>query len=77
MLDWHVRIIYHGFNDLKSIFFLIVLHISRYLCHFLYKNMWIAQKTACPFRQVQTKMYLPESPFSKNSLAGASTYVEP
>ena len=31
------------------------------------------RKSVCPF--VQTRMYLPESPFFNNSLAGASTYV--
>ena len=35
----------------------------------------VFRKYACPYRQVQTNMYLPEWPFFKNSLAGASTYV--
>ena len=30
------------------------------------------RKSACPFEQVKTKTYLPESPFHKNSLAGGS-----
>ena len=33
------------------------------------------RKSACPFGQVKTKTYLPESPFFKNSLAGASGLV--
>ena len=33
------------------------------------------KKSACPFGQVQTKMYLPKSPFFKNSLAWASGQV--
>ena len=32
----------------------------------------VLRKSACPYGQVQTKMYLPESPFFKNSLDGAS-----
>ena len=44
---------------------------------FLYKKCVVLRKSACPFGQVQTEMYLPKSPFFKNSLAGASTYVEP
>ena len=32
-------------------------------------------KSACPFRQVKTKIYLLKSPFFKNSLAGASGQV--
>ena len=35
----------------------------------------VFKKSACPFGQVQTKMYLLESPFLKNSLAGASGQV--
>ena len=38
--------------------------------------MWgLLRKSACPFGQVETKMYLPESHFFKNSLAGASWQV--
>ena len=33
------------------------------------------RKSACPFGQVKTEMYLPESPFFKNSLAEASGLV--
>ena len=32
----------------------------------------LLKKSACPFGQVQTNMYLPESPIFKDSLAGAS-----
>ena len=46
-------IVYHGFQDLKTIFFSVVLYT------FFYK----------------TEMYLPESPFFKNPLAGASGLV--
>ena len=35
----------------------------------------VFKKSACPFGQVKTKMYLPESPFFKSLLAGLSTYV--
>ena len=37
--------------------------------------MMCSEKSACPFGQVKTKMYLPESPFFKNSLARASGLV--
>ena len=41
-----------------------------------YKKMCLMfRKSACPFGQVKTKTYLPESPFFKNSLAGASGLV--
>ena len=33
------------------------------------------RKSACPSGQVKTEMYLPESPFFKNSLAGPSGLV--
>ena len=33
------------------------------------------RKLACPFGQVKTKMYLPERPFFKNSLARAGGLV--
>ena len=33
------------------------------------------RRSACPFGQVKTKMYLPESPFFKISLARASGIV--
>ena len=39
------------------------------------KNVLSLQKMSLPIRQVKTKMYLPESPFFKNSLAGASGLV--
>ena len=72
-------IIYYGFNDLKTIFFpnlLHGLHISRYLRRIFYtKICGLLRKSACSFRQVETKMYLPESHFFKNSLAGASRLV--
>ena len=68
------NICYHGLNDLKTIFFWIVLHclhISRYLCHFLYKICRPLRKSAWQFRQVQTNMYLPKCPFfSKIHLPG-------
>ena len=35
----------------------------------------VFRKSACPFGQVKTEMYLLESPFSKDSLAGASGLV--
>ena len=66
-------IIYHGFNDLKTIFFLILLHVLHFflgICAIFYIKMRrLLRKSACPFWRVQTKMYLPESPFFKNSLA--------
>ena len=37
--------------------------------------MCSAQKISLPIRAMKTKMYLPESPFFKNSLAGASGLV--
>ena len=42
---------------------------------YLHKKCVVLRKSACPFGQVKTKMYLPESPFFKNSLAGASELV--
>ena len=35
----------------------------------------VFRKSACQFGQVKTKMYLPESPFFKKLLAGASGLV--
>ena len=35
---------------------------------FLHKKCVVVRKSACHFGQVKTKMYLPESPFFKNSL---------
>ena len=35
----------------------------------------VFRKSACPFGQVKTEMYLLESPFSKDSLARASRLV--
>ena len=35
----------------------------------------VFRKSACPFGQLQTEMYLSESPFFKNSLARASGQV--
>ena len=72
-------IIYHGFNDLKTIFFailLLCLHISRYLRRIFYtKICGLLRKSTCLFGQVETEMYLPESHSFKNSLAGASGLV--
>ena len=42
---------------------------------FLHKKCVLLRKSACPFGQVKTEMYLPESPFFKNSLARASGLV--
>ena len=43
---------------------------------FTIKEMCIVfRKSACTFGQVKTKMYLPESPYFKESLAGASRLV--
>ena len=43
---------------------------------FTIKNMCLVfKKSACLFGQVKTKIYLPESPFFLNSLAGASGLV--
>ena len=71
--------IFHGFHDLKTLFFPILLHclhISRYLRHIFYtKICGLIRKSACPIGQVETKMYLPESHYFKNSLAGASGLV--
>ena len=47
-------------------------YIYGYLCHF-YIKMCSIQKTDLPIHsRVQSNMYLPESPFFKNSLAGTS-----
>ena len=42
---------------------------------FLHKKCVALRKSACPLGQVKTKMFLPESPFFKNSLAGASGLI--
>ena len=74
-----ICIIYYGFNALKTIFFPVLLHClhtSRYLGRIFYtKICGLLRKPACLFGQVETKMYLPESHFFKNSLAGASGLV--
>ena len=52
------------------------LHISRYLRRIFYtKICGLLRKSACLFRQVETKMYFPKKHFFKNSLAGASGLV--
>ena len=52
------------------------LHIFGYFGHLLYKRKRLVfRKSACPFGLVKNIMYLPESPFFKNSLAGASGLV--
>ena len=72
-------IIYHGFNDLKTSFSSILLHClhtSRYLRRIFYtKICGLLKKSACLFGQVETKMYLPENHFFRNSLARASRLV--
>ena len=70
----------HGFKDLKTSFISVLLHCLHisFLVFgpFTMKKIFLVfRKPACPFGQVKTKMYLPESPFSKNSLAGASGLV--
>ena len=69
-------IFYHGFKNLKAIFFSVLLHclhISGYLGQRYRKNVGIVlKKPACLFGQVKNKMYLP---FFQNSLAGASGLV--
>ena len=42
---------------------------------FLHKKCLVLRKSACPFGQVKTKMYLPGSPFFKNSPAGVRGLV--
>ena len=64
-------IIYHGFNDLKTIFFLIVLHCCIFLsisAIFYIKLCRLLRKSACAIGQVETKMYLSESPFLKKKI---------
>ena len=53
----------------------IVSIFLRICAIFLHKESVVLKKSACPFGQVKIKMYLPESPFFKNSLAGASGLV--
>ena len=45
------------------------------MLNFLYKMCGLLRKSACLFRQVKTKMYLPEGHFFKNLLAGANGQV--
>ena len=70
-------IIYHEFNDLKTIFFLCsIVCILLGICAIFYIKMCkMLRKSGCPFGQVQNKMYLPESPFFRDSLARASRIV--
>ena len=42
---------------------------------FIHRKCVVLRKSACPFGQVKTIMYLLESPFFKNSLAEASGLV--
>ena len=59
-----------------SLKFCYFVSISLGICAiFLHKKCLVLRKSACPFGQVKTKIYLPESPFFKNSLAGASGLV--
>ena len=74
------RVIFRGFDDMKTISFYklcCIDSIFQGICIIFYikKNCVVLRKLACLFGQVQTKMYLPKSPFFKNSLARASTYV--
>ena len=78
MLERHVLFI----MDLNTIFFFSFVALFAYFCvfgPFTIKEICIVfRKSACPFRQVKTKMYLPESPFfQKIPCQGkrASTYV--
>ena len=69
----------HVFEDLKTNFFSVLLNclnIFLGIWAIYYKKIFLMfRKSACPCGQVKTKMYLPESPFFKNSLAGASGLV--
>ena len=56
--------------------FCCIVSIFLGICaNLLHEKCLVLRKSACLFRQVKTKMYLPESPFFKNSLAGASGLV--
>ena len=71
-------IIPHGFDYFKPFSFKFCCIVSIFLgicVIFLYKKCVTLRKSACPLGQVQTKMYFPESPFFKNSLAQASGLV--
>ena len=46
-----------------------------FVTFFYIKKCVVLRKPACPFGQVQTTMHLPQRPFFKNSLAGASRLV--
>ena len=72
-------IISHGFNDYKNHSLLnsvaLLAYFWVFVPFFYVKKRVVLRKSASPFGQVQTKMYLPESPFFKNSLARASGLV--
>ena len=68
----------HGIKDLKTISFkfscIVYIFLGIWAIHYK-NNCLVLRKSACPFGQVKTKMYLPVSPFFKNSLARASGLV--
>ena len=71
MLDRHVLFIMHFLFS-----FVILLEYPWVFGPFTITNMYLEfEKSACPFGQVKTKMYLPVRPFFKNSLARASRLV--
>ena len=77
MLEWHVSFL----MDLMILkpfsfkFVALIAHFWVFVPFFYINELVMLRKSACLFVQVQTKIYLPESPFLKNSLAGASMQV--
>ena len=79
MLGRHVLFL-HGFKDLKTIFSSVFAALFAYFWLFGPFTMKIivfsVQKISLPIRASEkTKMYLPESPFHKNSLCRVSGLV--
>ena len=67
---------YHGFEHYFLFSSVALFAYFWVFGPFTIKEMCIVfRKSACPSGQVKTKMYLPESPFFKKSLTGASRLV--
>ena len=64
-----------AFNHFLLNFVALLAYFWVFEPFFYIKQCVVLRKSAYPFGQVKTKMYLTESPFFKNSLAGTSGLV--
>ena len=76
-------IAYHGFNDLNPFSFQFCWIVSIFLSNcaiFYIKTCVVFRKSACLFGQMQSNIYLPNSPFYKQKFTcrgkQVSTYVD-